>query len=184
MLKNYLLVTLRSLRRDYGFALINVCGLTIGIACFLILALHLESELTYDQHYQGHEHLYRVVNELDTNGKVDLAAVTSRELAPLLAKDYPQVLDYVRFARSSNSGRLLLRNDETAFYWDGVWMADQNVFEMFSHDIIYGDPATALIDPLAIAISESMSKKYFGDRNPIGETLATDTAGYKEAGGN
>ena len=77
MFRNYLLVTLRSLSKDYTYALINLVGLSIGIACFLILALHLESELTYDQHYDGHENLYRVVNEINTNGKIDRKSLSN-----------------------------------------------------------------------------------------------------------
>lgn len=179
MFKNYLIVTIRGLQRNLGYTLINLTGLAVGIACFVILALYLESELTYDQHYDQHKNIYRVTAELETNGKVDLTAITSREIGPLLKKDYPEVNDYVRFFPASFVGRLILRYEELSFYWDDIWLADENVFEIFSHEIIAGDPKTALRDPLSIALSESMAKAYFGDTNPIGKSLRTDTGAYK-----
>ena len=177
--KNYVRVAMRSLSRDYIYTLINLAGLSLGLTCFLVLALHLASELTYDRHFPGHENIYRVVNELDTNGTIDFAAVTSRELGPLLKADYEEVLDYVRFFPSAQGGQLILRSEDDQYYWDNVFLADENIFNVLQHDIIYGDPAEALKDPLAIAINETVSRRYFGDRNPIGETLSTDTASYK-----
>ncbi|HIL98171.1 MAG: hypothetical protein ABGY96_18285 [bacterium] len=66
--------------------------------------MHLASELTYDQHFPGHEQVFRVVNEINTNGKVDFSAVTSRELGPLLKADYEEVIDYVRSFPSAQGG--------------------------------------------------------------------------------
>ncbi|HIL98172.1 MAG TPA: FtsX-like permease family protein, partial [Pseudomonadales bacterium] len=76
-------------------------------------------------------------------------------------------------------GELILRSDSDQYYWDNVFLADENIFDILQHEIIYGDPTSALKDPLAIAISASMSKRYFGESNPIGETLSTDTAAYQ-----
>jgi putative ABC transport system permease protein len=178
MLSNFLKVTLRGLVRDRAYALINIGGLALGIACFIVLALYLESELTYDRHHVNHERIYRVVTELHTGGRADLAATTSRELGSLLVQDYPEIEDFVRF-EPMQVARQILRHGDTVFYWDNILLADPNVFEVFTHDVLYGDPATALIDPSSIAISESMALRYFGDRDPIGETLSTNTGGYR-----
>jgi putative ABC transport system permease protein len=178
MLKNSLLMVLRGLKRDRGYALINIGGLAIGIGCFVLLGLYLRSELTYDQHFDKHEQIYRVVSEINANGKVDRSASSSWMLGDLLKKEYPEVLDAVRIQDIGNE-RQLLRNGDTAIYWDNAVLGDQNIFDVFSHEIIYGDPETALIDPLSIAVSETLAKRYFGDRNPIGETLEADTAVYK-----
>lgn len=179
LFKNYVRVAVRNLSQDYVYTLINLTGLSLGLACFLVLALHLESELTYDRHFQNHENIYRVVNELNTSGKIDFSAITSRELGPLLKADYDEVIDFVRFFPSTSGGQLILRGKDEQYYWDNVFLADENIFNILRHEIIYGDPESALKDPLAIAISETMSKRYFGNRNPIGETLSTDTASYK-----
>lgn len=178
MLKSSLLIVLRGLRRERVFALVNITGLVAGIACFLILALYLRSELTYDQHFENHDRIYRLAVELETNGKVARVAVSSMFAGELLKQDYADVIDFVRIQDIGNE-RQILRNGDKAFYWEEVVLGEQNLFEIFSHDIIYGDPATALIDPLSIAVSDSLAKTYFGDRNPIGETLEADTAQYK-----
>ena len=88
MLKSSLLIVLRGLRRERVFALVNITGLVAGIACFLILALYLRSELTYDQHFENHDRIYRLAVELETNGKVDRVAVSSMFAGELLKQDY------------------------------------------------------------------------------------------------
>ena len=138
-----LMMALRGLQRDRAYALINIAGLGAGIACFLILALYLRSELTYDQHFEKHEQIYRLAVELETNGKVDRVAASSLFAGELLKQDYADVIDFARI-QDVPGERQLLRNGDRSFYWDDVVVGDQNLFEMFSHEIIYGDPATAL----------------------------------------
>ncbi len=177
MLKSSLLVVLRGLRRDRGYALINIVGLAIGIACFILLGLYLRSELTYDQHFDKHAQIHRLVSVIETNGKVNRAAMSSLAIGEMLKDEYPDVIEFVRIQNIGNE-RQIFRNGDTALYWDNAVLGEENIFDVFSHEIIYGDPATALADPLSIAVSETLAKAYFGDRNPIGETLATDTAQY------
>lgn len=178
MLKNYVLTTLRSLRRDWGYALINIAGLGIGIACFMILALYLTSELTYDRQVPNHENIYRIAVELENERRQDHVANTSRFMAPLLAQDHAEILDYVRFFPASQDGRLILRSDDVSFFWPDAYLADPSIFAVFQHEVLHGDPETALEDPLSVAISETVAKRYFGDENPVGQKLTTDTAAY------
>ncbi len=79
-MRNYLAVLFRNLRRERLYAAINIAGLALGIACCLILGLFLKSELTYDQHFKGHESIYRAVNEFSTGGSSDKFSVTSNAL--------------------------------------------------------------------------------------------------------
>ena len=171
-------MSVRALLREPSYALTNVLGLALGLASFLMLALYLEFELGYDRHYRDHQNIYRVATEVTTGGDVELLAVTSRPLGALLKDSYPEVVDFVRIERSSFK-RQVLRNGETAMYWDDVLLADPNIFQVFSHRVIYGDPESALVDPLSIAISDRVARAYFGSRNPIGETLEAETAAYR-----
>ena len=99
-MNNFMLVLLRMLRREKLYAAINIAGLSLGVACCLILGLFLRSELTYDQHYPKYKNIYRVVNEFTTGGANDKFAVTSRVIGPMLKAEYPaDVLDYVRFQK-------------------------------------------------------------------------------------
>ncbi len=164
---------LRTFYREKSYAIINLAGLSLAIACCLILGLYLRSELTYDQHHKRHKEIFRVVNEYITSGNTARYAVTPVPLGPMLKENYPEVKDYVRF---NTLGRVLIRNEDKALYWDDVYAADPNVFDVFTHIILYGDPKTALKDPSSAAVSETFAKKYFGDANPIGKTIQAEVA--------
>ncbi|MBN1238657.1 MAG: ABC transporter permease [Gammaproteobacteria bacterium] len=169
----YLKIALRNLYREKRYAIINIAGLALAIACCLVLGLYLRGELSYDRHNVDHEKIYRVVNEFNLGGSEDRFAVTSPVLGQMLTDAYPEVEDYTRF-RPAAENRLLLHHEDQAYYWDSVYFADDNVFDVFTHDVIYGDPETALVDPASAAVSESFARRYWGDENPIGETIATD----------
>ncbi len=172
-MRNYAVVALRNLDRERLYAGINIAGLALGIACCLVLGLFLKSELSYDRHFEGYQNIYRVVNEV-TTATTDTLAITSRALAPMLKEQFPEVKDYVRFQSNSNQGGLAIHYKDVVHYWDDTFFVDDNVFEVFEHRIIYGDPQTALKDSTGVAISETVAKRYFGNANPIGETISTD----------
>jgi len=180
MFGNYLKITLRNLYREKLYAIINIFGLSLGIGCCLLLGLYINNELSYDRHFTNHQNIYRVVNEYNFSGKADQLAISSRALGPLLLRDYPDSFtSYTRFQSTGNGRPTVFRDGVKSFYWEDVYLVDVNVFDIFSHDILYGDPEGALIDPLSIAVSESFAITYFGEENPIGETLSTDTAQYR-----
>ncbi|HEV7632779.1 MAG TPA: ABC transporter permease [Steroidobacteraceae bacterium] len=172
---NYLVVALRNLNRERLYAAINIAGLALGIACCLILGLFLRSELTYDLHNVKHKQIYRVVNEFTTKGgSADRFAPTSRALGPVLKESYPEVKAFVRFQKNSGQGGVAIHHKDDTYFWDNSYFVDDNVFEVFTHDVIYGDPKTALKDGASVAVSQTFARKYFGDANPIGESITTD----------
>jgi putative ABC transport system permease protein len=173
-MRNYLVVLLRTLYRERLYAAINVAGLSLGIACCLILGLYLRSELTYDRYNVNHDRIYRVVNELDLRGSNDRFAATSRALGPMLAADYPQIKAVVRFQSNANQGGVAVHHGKDTYLWKNSYFVDENVFDVFTHKIIYGDPKTALRQQGGVAVSETFARKYFGNANPIGEPITTD----------
>jgi putative ABC transport system permease protein len=166
-------IALRTLARDKSYALINVAGLALAIACCLILGVYLRSELTYDHSHENYKRIFRVANEFEINGKTDRFAVTSPALGPMLKEENADVQAYVRFQGGGNN-RNFLQHGDVGYYWSDTYVADPNVFQVFTHKIIWGDPKTALDSPTSIAISHSLARKYFGERNPLGETLTSD----------
>lgn len=166
-------IALRTLARDKTYALINVAGLAIATACCLTWGIYLRSELTYDQSHANYPRIFRIANEIEVNGKSDSFARTSAVLGPMLKEENADVQGYVRFLGGGNS-RNFLTHGADGYYWRDTYVADTNVFEVFTHKILYGDPKTALDAPTSIAISHSVARRYFGERNPIGETLASD----------
>jgi putative ABC transport system permease protein len=170
----YVKVALRNLRREKLYAALNIAGLALGIACCLILGLYLWGELTYDRSNINHERIYRIAQRFTLPGGGELnLALSSRVLGPMLAEEYPNVFQkYVRFTRFRGPlSRTLLRSDDRAYYWDETYTVDDDVFDVFTHKIIYGDPHTALTEPGSIAISRTLAERYFKNENPIGRTL-------------
>ncbi|GAB1267741.1 ABC transporter permease [Aurantivibrio infirmus] len=176
MLRNYLLVAFRTLARDKIYAGINIVGLALALACSLVLLLYVRSELSYDQHFEDHERIVRVTYESTAQGRSRHFAISSRALAPLFNREYPDTVDFVRFFPSANN---LVKANDAEFYWDTIKYADPKVFEVFSHHAVFGELENALDEPLSIAISRSMAERYFGESNPVGETLETDIFNYK-----
>lgn len=171
MLINFIKVTLRTLYREKVYAIINIAGLSIAIACCLILGLFLRGELTYDQHNKKYEQIYRVVHVSIENGKENAYARTSKFLGNMLTEDYVEVKDFVRFEVIER--KVLLRYEDKVFYWDRTAIASKNVFEIFDHNFIYGDPETAKNKPFC-AVSESFAKKYWGNENPVGKIITSE----------
>jgi putative ABC transport system permease protein len=165
-------IALRTLARDKTYAFLNIGGLALATACCLILGVYLRSELTYDHSHVNHERIFRVVNEFEINGKVQRFSTTSSVLGTMLKDDNADVLEFVRFF-SSNSQRLIQRGD-VSLYWDDVYVADPSVFKVFTHKILYGDPKTALEGPRDVAVSRRLAERYFGDENPVGQSLTID----------
>jgi len=177
-MRNYMVVLLRTLQREKLYAAINVAGLSLGVACCLLLGLFLWSELTYDRHFDNYRNIYRLVNEFDIGGSHDTFAVTSQAIGAMVAAENPEVKAYVRFQNfgsgGSNTTGLAIHHGNDVYFWENAYTVSDDVFDVFSHRIIYGDPKNALKDPSSVAISETVARRYFGNANPVGETITTD----------
>jgi putative ABC transport system permease protein len=166
-------LAIRNLRRERLYAVLNVAGFALGIASCLILGVYLWGEFSYDRHHVNHERIYRVAQRTAFEGDEARFAQTAAVLGPMLVEDFPGVVEqYVRFYRpGGNRQRSLLRSDDAVDYWSDAYVADDNVFDVFTHVIVYGDPRTALTEPSSIAISRRVAERYFGAADPIGRTL-------------
>lgn len=170
--------TLRVFSAQKSYTFLNIIGLSVGMACAILLALYLEHELSYDKHNANYEKIVRVNHEIDSGSNVTLHAQVSHFLGPLLVREYPQIENFVSFRRASQRASMLKYENES-FFIDDVYIADNSVFEIFSHDVIYGDPSQALTRPNTIAISQTVSERLFGEDNPVGRTVSTGTVDYQ-----
>jgi len=169
---------LRTLLRDKLYTLINIAGLSLAIASCVVLGMYLRSELTYDRYNVNADRIFRVEQEFRSDGRSQRVAMVSGLLGPMLAEDFADVRAYVRFWQpglqlGGTTDRAISHGHDT-FLWSDVYVADANVFDVFTHKILYGDPKTALVDPSAAAVSRRFARKYFGDANPVGETIVLD----------
>jgi putative ABC transport system permease protein len=172
MLLNYLKISVRYLLRHGTFSIINLFGLTLGFLSFLVLALYVHDELSFDSFHRDADRIYRVIQHEKLNdGTVrDMAAVAIR-LGPAAASEFPEVEMSTRFAAY---GRVAVGNDLESRDYLRFTPAEANFFQMFNFPLKEGDPATALKEPLSIVVTESAALKFFGEGSPMGKTLWTD----------
>ncbi|MFC1493615.1 ABC transporter permease, partial [candidate division KSB1 bacterium] len=163
MFKNYLKTTIRSIKRQKTYSIINISGLAIGMACCVFILMWVQDELSYDSFHRNSDELYRVTNSWGW--------VTPQPLAATLKKDYPEVVNSTRFI--VRDGRLV-GHEENTFYEDGVGFADHAFLEMFDFPFISGSTETAFNNLNSIVITATMAEKYFGNSDPLGEILTID----------
>ena len=130
MFINYLTVALRNLLRYKGYSAINVLGLAIGIACCVLIMLYVQDELSYDQHHEKNDRIYRLAESAVVAGRSIEAAVTPPPWAPVLAEDYPEIEQITRI-KPPNS-RWLIRYQANRFYEKNFVFADSSVFDIFT----------------------------------------------------
>ena len=161
MFRNVLLITFRNMRRYKLYSAINIAGLSVGIACCLMIGLLIEDELRYDRF---HQHAHRIYRFSTWN-----SASTFAHLGPRLVEDFPEVEQVVRLARLPT--KTLTVYQDRKFLEEELLYATPEFFDVFSFTLVLGDPTTALAAPDAIVISQDMAKRLFGDADPIGKPL-------------
>ena len=170
MLKYNLVTSFRNIKRNLSFSVINISGLSIGLTLVIFLLAWLQFEYSFDEFHLNADRIYRVVVEFERDKSSESFAGTPAPLGDLLKKSIPEVTDYVRF---SSWGRVLVNSGKEQF-WEDIELTDPSIFKIFSFSLLSGNPATALNSPRSIIISETKARKYFGNNNPIGQTLLLD----------
>lgn len=173
MLKNYFKVALRNLLRKKGFSLINILGLSIGIACCLLILLHVQDELSYDKHHEKSDQIHRMVLERIYPDHTSFYAVIPAGFAAVVASDIPEVKMTTRLLRAFQDMVVTIDEDVYKEERDRVMFADSNAFDLFTFPLLQGDPATALQKPNSVVITEKIAQKYFGTTDAIGKQVTT-----------
>ena len=176
MLKNYLKIAYRNLLRFRGYTLINILGLSIGLSCCILILLFLKDELSYDRYHEKSDRIYRIVEEFSREGKPYFFPHTPAPLANTLG-DYPEVLEATRFS-PGRGDKIIYEDIQTRT--NGFYLADPNVFEVFTIPLIEGNPENAIKDLYSVVISEDLARKCFGDENPTGRILQIGGEGYRQ----
>lgn len=176
MIKNYLHITMRIMRRNLSFSLINILGLAIGMATFILISLWVLNEKSYDTQYPDSENTYRVYTLFKGKDDAKPAGVTTPAIiAPL--KEFPEVKSIARlisFKVLANSDVLLKKDNQSSFYESNGYMADSTFFDIFPIPFQKGDAKSAFSEPFSIMISSELAEKYFGKDEPIGKVLKLD----------
>ncbi|MEP0547451.1 MAG: ABC transporter permease [Rhodothermales bacterium] len=169
MLKNYLIVALRSLRRRKGYAFINLFGLALGLACCLLIGLYVRHELSYDEHHADAERVYRVVQHTSADGSEGMAWVGGA-MGNALREDFPQIEALARLVRSTTLVELRDGKERRSFEESRFVYADPSVFDVLTLPLVTGD-AAALDTPDTVLLTETTAEKYFGDADPVGRQI-------------
>jgi putative ABC transport system permease protein len=171
----------RNIVKQRTFSMINIIGLAVGLACFLLIALYVGDELSYDRHHEHAERIYRVDADIIFGGSELRLAVSSDPMGATLKQDYPEVEQYARVYNSQGSKQI--KKGDDFFTENAVCYADSTLFDVFTIPALEGNPRTALNEPNTVVISESAARKYFGRTDVIGQTIETDDQagnnGYK-----
>jgi putative ABC transport system permease protein len=171
MYKNYFKISFRQLVKNKSFAFINIAGLTLGFTCFLLLALYIHDELSFDMFHRDADRIVRVLqHEQQEDGSILNLAQVSPMLGKETATQYQEVEDLCRLTAF---GRVTLGNDPLSRGHERIWSPDANIFQFFDFTLVEGDPTTVLKNPDCIVITEALAKKYFGDESALGKTIWT-----------
>ncbi|MEO7800441.1 MAG: ABC transporter permease, partial [Ginsengibacter sp.] len=173
MWKNNFKIAWRNLVTNKVSASINIFGLSVGLACCILMAMFVLHELSFDKFHKGAANIFRVTSiaEGGPSGKINLA-VTPAAWAPLIQKDYPEVKQVVRVLKDEKT--LLGRTGKEHAFSKNLLLVDSNFFKVFSFKLLRGN-ADALSQPNTIVLTQQAAKKYFGKEDPIGKTLECNT---------
>jgi putative ABC transport system permease protein len=166
--KNYLKITLRNLMRNKLYSAISVVGLSIGIACCLLILLYVQDELSFDGFHSNGDRIYRMILREGVEGELaDGSSATSALLRSVLLETFPEVDRSTRISGAQSVASL----DDKSFT-EQVVHVDPDFFSMFSFNLLQGDAASVMDDPGSVVLTPETARKYFGDDNPIGRALS------------
>ncbi len=170
MINNYLKIIFRNIRRFPAYSFINICGLAVGMTCTFLILLWVLDEISYDKFYENADDLYRVIeNQHYAGGEIFPVAVTPSGLAHALKEEFPEISKATRYRFNF----WLVRNGDD-YITERFTVVDHDFLEMFNVQFVKGDIKTALMEPHSVLLTEEMAEKYFGQEDPMGNTLNID----------
>src|SRR6185369_3147749 len=173
MIKNYFKIAWRISSRKPVYTLINVFGISIGIAVCLLIGLYIQNELNYDRYHRNSDRIYRIATKSAT-GNAATANCIAKVWGPLSAAAVQQIPEIENSCRFAICGQMLFDVHSKKLYEQMGLFSDPSVFEVFSWKLFEGDKLTALNEPQTIVLTKKIAEKYFGNSNPIGESIVID----------
>ncbi len=170
MLHNYFKIFIRNLKKNPGYIMINILGLSVGMAASILIFLFVQHELSYDKYHENADRIYRVSRAwFNPDGEVSLhLGHAAPPFGPLLKSDFEgQIEEAVRVMNV----KVILKEESNTFEEQRFFFSDPEIFKVFSWPLIDGDPDNALSFPDGLVISKSMAMKYFGNIDAVGKSL-------------
>jgi putative ABC transport system permease protein len=179
LLGSYVRVALRKVRRQKGYAFINIAGLAVGLACSVLMMFCVREELSFDRFHANGDSIYRLIAETNNGPSVSLDARAPTPVGPAARAALPEVVDFCRF--TLNRWYPIKLGDKILFS-QPIGVADPSFFTMFTFPFVKGDPKTALDGPRSIVVTESLARTFFGDEDPMGKLLTVTRDPYTVTG--
>ena len=174
MLKHQLITAFRHILRGKWYSLLNIFGLAAGLACFFLIMLFVKDERKYDKFHEKHSRIYRVIGILDLEGQGEQSSSCPFPVAPALSHDYPHLIEQsVRFFNFQDPQHTL-KAGEVKINESRIFMVDSNMFEVFDFPVVKGDRKTMLSQPNSIVMTRAMARKYFGEKEAVGQVVKFD----------
>ncbi len=173
MIKSYIKIAWRSLKTNRLFSIVNILGLSIGLATTLVLFLFILHERSFDSMYANKDKIYRVLLNT-TEDDLETWANAPSAIAPELEANIPEIVEAGRLLKHDFGGTAFIKAGNEVFTEKKLFWSDASVFDMFDVEIVKGLGSEVLNTPNVILLSESTAKRYFGEENPIGKTLIID----------
>lgn len=180
MLMNALKIAYRNLLRNKLYSLINIIGLAVGIACCLVIVLFVEDEWSYDRFNDKADRIYRMSLDRIYPDHNTTYAIIPASMGEAARDEFPEIQEMVRMWQFP--GDVVFRHGEKIYEESSIMFADSSFFQVFSIPLLEGDPNTVLSQPNFIILTQSTAQRYFGDKDPIGETLETPQGTFQVTG--
>ena len=171
MILHCLKTVFRNLVRHRSSSLVNIFGLTLGLTCAILVLAHIGYELSFDAFHAKAGRIFRVASRRVSMGTTNEFATVPAPTGPALVEEFPEV---VAAARLSPTVKRAFAYGTKTFFQDNVFYADRSLFEVFSFELVKGDPRTALEAPFTMVLTETAARKYFGDEDPLGKSVTWD----------
>ena len=172
MLQNYLKVTIRNFINQKYYSIINIVGLALGIASCILILLFVQDELAFEKDFKNNEKIYRLTQEIPMGDHISKTATVPFPIKNAMLEDFPEIIHSSLVYRPTNFGNaLLFKYEEDEYYEDNFIYAEHDFLEIYDFNFIKGNPSTALLEPNELILTSSISKKYFGEEDPVGKIL-------------
>ena len=178
MLNNLVKHSLRSFKRQRSYIIINITGLSIGIACSLLIALYVMYETSYDRFNVRKDRIYDIALNFRIGDQEFTDAATAYPMGATLLREFPEVENFLRM-RKMYGAKTVTYNNQT-YNEENIIEADSSFFNFFTIPVLKGDPGNLLNAPGKVVLSNSLAKKIFGNENPVDKIIkiGKDTATY------
>ncbi len=179
MIKNLFKTAFRHILKHFGYSILNILGLTIGISSALFLIIYVADEVSYDRYHENADRIYRVSSKITEPDDQFTWNVAQIPFGPQVVQDYPEVQSFVRFI---NMPRALYKYEDKEFNEENFFYVDSTLFDIFTYKVLKGEVRSALLNPNKIILTEKIASRYFGDKDPIGKTLSTGNTTFEVTG--